>query len=350
MVGKRAPLPNVRMLEGGWPDEYRTALPRYEWRITEDERTIQLVRRAVEVYVPPGGLFVVKDVVCLRCRHEHPGSGGDPAAGAYTAAAPCIAPDCRCKAPVITYNPLEHGEALFTEATCIDPSDARVLLRFVNRWGILGLGLRREAGGPRWHGDFEAVEETQLALRVFRQIADQLYALKQHDWRSPALPSDADLKAMTEQWRGKMSEAHRRELGLASDDARSAPIPTRVRPKLHAIAFANKLNTYLATRQIQFVAAPEALSNGGVRLVPAYRPVRLIDVLYVILWSKATGRDTTLRRCGACNGLFEVRVTNERKQWCGDTCKKRAQRARQPRGERGVQNKHGVSRRRRASR
>lgn len=273
--------------------EHATRLPRRRWEVA-DERALQALRAGrPTLYVPPEGIFVWAgwpdaDELCARCKHpetkhgpqedeQAPTLGADGAVSDAAYPTRCRVPGCRCAAPrVDAYDPMEQIDEILREITALDVSSESALLAFVNRWGTLGLGLR-ENRGARWHIPFEAVSDTQHKLREIQSLA----------------------------------------AGILRFRAR------RVRDDQAARQAVTTLNQHLASCTVR-----PALVVTRKGLVPQYRPGRLLDALYLGLWLWGFGEGKTLRRCAVCGGVFEVGVGNRKKQTCGETCKKRRQRAR----------------------
>src|SRR5436190_5258397 len=188
------------------------------------------------------------------------------------------------KMPGRTYDPVGVANELIAAGTSFDPQDREALLRFVNRWGLLGLVAPDDAV-QQW----DSVFFTQDHLTRLGYLVRRLEALKNQNWASKDLLSVAQLQAE-----------------LPGMPSRVTPV---VRQRAQWQAWAHQLNQALQGCPIQPLLVPIAGSDvPGLR--PAWRPRRLADVLLVTLWQHATEGDRIPRRCGTCHGMFFVSVTN----------------------------------------
>ena len=161
---------------------------------------------------------------------------GWPAGGIFV-------PDAGAKA-VAPYHPIPRAAEILLEAQAAAHMDAAGVLAFVNRWGMLGLGI---PGAPDFGAD--GVEHTGEALRTLSTWIAALHALQQgkdtpHTWAELIGVFEAHLQ-------GVRFSAHLRQRGL----------------------------------------------------VPRLPVRRLLDALYLELWGVATG-GKRLRRCKRCERFF----------------------------------------------
>jgi hypothetical protein len=158
--------------------------------------------------------------------------------------------------PIDYYDPVKKGKSILIDLqrTSEEPES---LLRFVNKWGSLGVGIR---------GDetclYDGVEVTQAWLSWIKKWIEAFYTRKQ----------------------GK---------GEATWES-----------------LADFLNANLS--EISPMARP--VSNS---LIPAFRVSRLLDAIFLELWDIAT-RGSKLRRCPACKALFFPERANQR--YCHKRC------------------------------
>jgi hypothetical protein len=166
------------------------------------------------------------------------------------------------KRPASPYRPIERGAEILLDAQAAATVDAPGFLAFVNRWGLLGVGL---PGKPDFGAD--GVEYTGDALHELAGWIATLHALQ---WEKEAPHTSwADL-----------IEAFERHL-------------EGVRLSAH---------------------------TGPRGLVPRLPVRRLLDALYLELWGVATG-GKRLRRCKRCERFF-LRTRGDR-IFCTGTCARR---------------------------
>ncbi len=149
------------------------------------------------------------------------------------------------------YAPIPRAAEILLEAQQAATADTLGLLAFVNRWGILGVGI---SGAPEFGAD--GVEHTGEALRELSTWIATLHALQQgtettHTWADLITAFDEQLKS------------------------------------------------------VRFSAG-----RGSRGLVPRLPVQRLLDALYLELWGVATG-GKRLRRCKRCERFF-LRSRNDR--------------------------------------
>jgi uncharacterized protein DUF6076 len=146
--------------------------------------------------------------------------------------------------PAPSYAPIPRAREILLEAQQAGTADTAGLLAFVNRWGILGVGI---PAAPEFGAD--GVEHTGEALRELSSWLATLHALQQgtettHTWADLIAAFDEHLKS------------------------------------------------------VRFSAG---LGRRG--LVPRLPVQRLLDALYLELWDVATG-GKRLRRCKRCERFF----------------------------------------------
>lgn len=195
--------------------------------------------------------------------------------------------------PTRTYDPAAEAEALLTAATRFDPADLQALVKFVNRWGLLGF-----AGPVDADQLWDSVFATREHLTKVRQLTARLDALKRRRWDSVALPSLAQIR--------------RRVRGVPRS------LTAREHGRVQWQAFAADINQALQGSALRpvLVATP-----GLPGLRQTLRPQRLADVLLVALWQHATDADLVLRRCDTCGGNFFVSISNTKRRYCSRACK-----------------------------
>ena len=195
---------------------------------------------------------------------------GWPAGGLFVPAEPST--------PLRPYRPLPIAAKILVDAQDVAPDDPAALLRFVNRWGRLGVGI---SGDEAFEAD--GVVRTGECLRELIGWVATLHALQ-----------------------------HKR--------------PTTATWPALAALFRDKLGG------VQFGAQP---ARQG--LVPLFPLRRLLDALYLELWGLATGAKR-LRQCRRCAHFF-IRG-REDQIFCTGRCarlwhvKRWKQRARQQRSRR----------------
>jgi hypothetical protein len=159
------------------------------------------------------------------------------------------------------YHPIPQGSEILLEAQKAATTDAQGLLAFVNRWGVLDVGI---PGKPDFGAD--GVEYTGEVLRELAAWIATLHALQ----RGKKLPHA---------W-AKLIKAFEEHLEGVRFSARAGP-------------------------------------RG---LVPRLPVRRLLDVLYLELWGVATG-GKRLRRCKRCERFF-LRTRGDR-IFCTGVCARR---------------------------
>jgi hypothetical protein len=142
------------------------------------------------------------------------------------------------------YRPIPRAAEILLEAQQAATADAEGVLAFVNRWGMLGVGI---PGEPSFGAD--GVEHTGESLRTLSSWMAALHALQQG-------------KGTTHTW-GELIEVFE--------------------VRLEGVRFSVHL--------------------GSRGLVPRFPVRRLLDALYLELWSLATG-GKRLRRCKRCERFF----------------------------------------------
>lgn len=163
------------------------------------------------------------------------------------------------QAPV--YEPLKVAAEILLDVQRTRADDPHALLRFVNRWGRLGVGIR---GAPEF--DVDGVELTGEWLAWLTAMVQTLGAL-QHGQKAPM------------DWQGVADEF------------------------TQALAW------------VHFGAQP---AKHG--LVPAFPVPRLLDALMLEVWGMATG-GKRLRQCPECQALFIH--GREDKRYCTAACARR---------------------------
>ena len=158
--------------------------------------------------------------------------------------------------PIKYYNPVERGESILSDLqrTTEKPQS---LLRFVNKWGSLGVGIP---------GDetclYDGVEVTRARLSRIKKWIEAFYACKQ----------------------GK---------GEATWES---------------------LADFLNANLNEISPTARVVTN---HLIAAYRVSRLLDVIFLELWDIATS-GSKLRRCLACKALFFPTRANQ--EYCDRRC------------------------------
>jgi hypothetical protein len=156
------------------------------------------------------------------------------------------------------YAPIPRAAEILLDAQQAAPTDPAGLLAFVNRWGVLGVGI---PGAPTFGAD--GVDHTGHALREFSRWMATLHALQQ----------------------GRKTTYTWTDLVAALDE------------------------------HLQSVRVSAALGPRG--LVPRLPVPRLLDALYLELWGLATG-GKRLRRCKRCERFF-LRTRDDR-IFCSGRC------------------------------
>ncbi len=164
--------------------------------------------------------------------------------------------------PPAPYNPIAVANAILLDVQRTSADDPKSLLRFVNRWGVLGVGI---PGAPAFPAD--AVALTREWLARLTGWMEALYALQRR-------------QKTTLTWR----------------------------------ALADQLND--ALRGAHPAARPA--KTGG--LEPVFRVERLLDALCVALWEQAADLGH-FRRCPECRALFVPGRANQ--EYCSRLCANR---------------------------
>ena len=159
------------------------------------------------------------------------------------------------------YRPMNIAADILLDVQRTRPEDVKALLRFVNRWGLLGVGI---PGAPDFGTDGVAISSEWVAR--LRQWVETLHALKG----------------------GREKETTWAE-------------------------FAKILNEHLGG-----VHPSVSITDRGVQRT--FRAVRLLDVLCFELWDQAT-EGKRLRRCPECRALFIPRRANQ--EYCTRLCANR---------------------------
>ncbi len=162
-----------------------------------------------------------------------------------------------------SYSPAEHAsEILVHGQRAAAASDPKALLRFVNQWGLLGVGA------------------------------------------SGAETFPADSVALTGEWLNRLTQWIETLHALESGNP----------PHATWEDFARTLNEHL--QAIHPIAIPSA--RGGLR--PGHRAHRLLDILLFELWEQAT-EGKHHRQCPECRALFIPSRSNQ--QYCARLCANR---------------------------
>ena len=84
----------------------------------------------------------------------------------------------------------EHdSQTVFTAGSAIECTDIDALLKFVNRYGLLGCASPQNAVQL-----YDSVELTTECLRRFHRLAGWMEALKRRRYTAPAVPSMTELR------------------------------------------------------------------------------------------------------------------------------------------------------------
>lgn len=185
--------------------------------------------------------------------------------------APAWWPRNRPAKPVEYYNPMKMAADILLDAQRLEGEDRQALLRFVNKWGMLGVGVP---------GDSFFLDGVVLTGRCLTQLNEWIEGLEalQHG-------------------RTRIRRALKR-----------AP---HHRWTWRALAF--ELSEHL--RAIHLGAVPASR-----KLVAVYRPRNLFDALWLELWRQATEMKRH-RRCPECHALFIPGRANQ--QYCTRLCANR---------------------------
>jgi hypothetical protein len=176
-----------------------------------------------------------------------------------------------------SYDPVKKGDSIMgdLQRTSEEPES---LLRFVNKWGRLGVGIPGDETCP-----YDGVEVTQAQLSWIKKWIEAFHT-RSHGKGEATWESLADF--------------------LNANLSEISPIAR------------------LATNH----------------LIPAFQVSRLLDAIFLELWDIATG-GSKLRRCLACKGLFVPQRANQ--EYCDRRCavriavRRSRQRAKGRRPERG---------------
>ncbi len=195
--------------------------------------------------------------------------------------------------PVRVYDPTALAGRLLLETTRIDPDDNDAILAFVNEWGLLGV-----AEPDNEVQLYDSLLLTREQFRNIRRLTSWLQAMQNRKWKSPVLPSFDEIKGFL--------------------PGASTPRTPKRRRQLYGLAFQQEFNK----RSWGSPVRPLLVSDGS-GFKRYLRPLRLLDVLYIELWRVAFARDTALRQCSECKGLFSVKKSNRLKAFCTAACKTR---------------------------
>ncbi len=185
--------------------------------------------------------------------------------------APTWWPRDRPTKPAESYNPMTVAPDILVDVQRVETEDPKALLRFVNRWGPLGVGV------PQDTFFLDGVVLTGGHLRQLQEWIEAWEAL-QHGRRRKR-PSRAPLRARPWTW--------------------------------WALAF--QLSERLREIHLGAVVARR-------KLVAVYRPRQLLDALSLELWRQATELKR-YRRCPECRALFVPGRANQ--QYCTRLCANR---------------------------
>jgi hypothetical protein len=185
--------------------------------------------------------------------------------------APTWWPRGRPAKPFEYYNPMTAAADILLDVQRVESEDPKALLRFVNKWGRLGVGVPRDAF---------FLDGVVLTGRYLTQLKEWIEALEalQHGKKRPRRSSKS-LLTRPWTWRDlafELSE-HLRDIHLGA---------VAERPKLVAV----------------------------------YRPRHLLDALWLELWRQATEMKRS-RRCPECRVLFIPGRANQ--QYCTRLCANR---------------------------
>ena len=185
-------------------------------------------------------------------------------------------------------------DALVAHATTLDVQKDADLLRFVNRWGLLGLADPATGTNQYW----DSVPMTRDELARFQRLGLWLAAMKNGEWSSGAIPASTTLKDT---------------IGLRVSSRKYT------RAELARRAFAKLLND-----RMQRATVRAGLRLWDQQLEPSLEPNGISDLLYLALLHHVGMHDTVGRRCDGCHGIFFVSATNQRRAYCDPRCKNTA--------------------------
>jgi len=228
--------------------------------------------------------------------------------------------------PADVYNPVEVASEILLDAQRAAGDDPKVLLRFVNKWGQLGVGV---PGDPQF---LDGVEYTGHCLTLLKEWIEAYYALRQgrnplhseppewikalpmlrpREWVKAPPPKRKALPTLKIRSNERVYEG-RKAVAFAPEWVR-VPRPKMKRPRWTWRELAFALNERL--REIHVAAYPEKRA-----LLPIYRPRNLYRALWLEVWRQATGMNR-FRRCPECRALFVPARTNQ--QYCTRQCANR---------------------------
>lgn len=178
------------------------------------------------------------------------------------------------KGPILRniYNPLDSTDKIILDVQRLPGGDPKALLRFVNKWGSLGLGI---PGYDRHLFPYDSVSITDQQFIKWRTWIKTFYALQN---KEKVLISEAGLdigadEIVMKSFKKKCTYVTWEVLGLALN-----LMLRKIRPAVH-------------------------ISEDGEGLRPDFRVSCLADAIAIELWNMATtGR--FLRPCKGCRALF----------------------------------------------
>jgi len=212
--------------------------------------------------------------------------------------------------PPDSYNPVEVASEILLDAQRAAGDDPKALLRFVNKWGQLGVGV---PGDPQF---LDGVESTGYCLTLLKEWIEAFRALQQG--RNPLQSEPPEwIKALPTLRATKIRSYERvygdRKALVFAPEWVKAPRPKMKRPRWTWLKLAFALNEQL--REIELAAYPEKRG-----LLPIYRPRNLYRTLWLEVWRQATGMNQ-FRRCPECRALFTPGRANQ--QYCTRQCANR---------------------------
>jgi hypothetical protein len=160
------------------------------------------------------------------------------------------------------YDPMSCADKILIDVQRTRLDDAKALLGFVNRWGVLGVGIH---GVPDFGADEVALSSNWL--KQLQQWTEILYALENGEETNTT-------------W----------------------------------AEFAAALNEHLNGIH-PFVIATDRRAKRG------FRASRLLDALCYALWNQASTEGNRLRRCPECHALFAPGRANQ--EYCDRRCANR---------------------------
>ncbi len=251
---------------------------------------------------------------------------------------------------VTLYDPVLVAPDLLTDAVSVAADDDSALLAFVRRWGVPGVGIGKAEADiqvetkPQSKHPFESVWAVRRLIREVQRHFEWLRALREHKWRSPAVPDlwrdpaacdDAALALLPPPEHATFIRhdvtLHLPTLFRAATFSSSSPylaafakghyladrarsVRPRDREEAHWQAFAEALTQHLR------LVHPTIRWMGG-RPVAGWIVRRPADAIWVQLWNLATG-GAAIRQCPHCRGWFAV--DHRGKVYCSRVCTNRA--------------------------